>query len=267
MKKISYLFAFLLIAVSCSKEEVVDENAAFSSDANPVFTGEVVTDTGLFDKVFKIYGNTHRAFDQADSDGKFYELGFVVTENSQNPGEVYLRTGMDTWERMNEGRASNIAGFWDTLSKNNSKDARIIQAGTNPNKVYLFFGNNGRNYKAFRVDRGEVLKEHNQPVRTLPGGFKAGSLFFHNTDRADFPANWLGVKGKRIWNFGSSLSNTPSLIPIRAGGFGGADLNKNIRRIQGDNSAFVRRIDIERINGTVFTVQKERNNGINFYKD
>lgn len=290
MRKFSYLFLSLLLVVSCSQETLENEdNMAFSSDSDcsgpkPVGTGEFLQTNNtiagempddVFDFVADIYGKVHRAVEDVDANGKkYFQLGFIVTENSQNPGFVYVKkapadgSGIAQWEKLNPCRGSMISGFWDGLSKNESVNARIIQEGTNKNKVYLFFGLGKVNkFKMFRVDNGEVLKAHNQPVRTLKGNIGSASLFFHDAQRADFPPNWLGVKGKKLYSFGTNIRNTPELIPVRQGGFDGADLNNNIRRVQGANSAFVKRIDIERINGTVFTVQKERKNGINFYKD
>jgi|GEM_PF-5230898 len=256
-------------ATSCMDEEI--EPQAFSSNGSEdckVWTEEtIVEEASYFDYVAKIYGNVVGINESEDGDGKFFQLGFIVTENSQNPGLVYalVNPADNTWRRLNECRTSNIAGFWDTLSKNNSEDARIIQQGTDRNSVYLFFGNNGRNFQRFRVDQGEVLKEFGNGG-TLPGGFNAGGLFYHNSNRSDFPANWLGVKGKKVWNFGPNLNGTPEIIPIRKNGFGGADLNNNIRRIQGYWPFNNQRIIIEMINGKTYTIQKERKNGINFYK-
>ncbi|GAB5562952.1 MAG: hypothetical protein Wins2KO_00150 [Winogradskyella sp.] len=265
MRKLSLLLLIALFVFSCSKEEVDDSiDTSLDSKSNPVLVStDVLTDTSTFDFVESIYGNTHRAYNRGE-----VELGFIVKENSQNPGRVYLRTGANEWTRINEARSSSIAGFWDTLSKNNSEDARIMQPGNNSNQIFVFFGNNGRNYKMFRVDNGEVLKAHNQPTRTLPSGFVAGRLFYHDSDRADFPANWLGVKGKRVWNFGSDLRNsTPSLMIIRQNGFNGANLNKDISKIKGYWPLNNQRIILDRTgNRSDVTIQKERKNGVNYYK-
>ena len=254
--------------MSCTKENFESEsNLAFSSNC-PVWSSEtIVEDPAYFDYVAKIYGNVVGINESEDADGKFFELGFIVTENSQNPGLVYALVDPDTrtWRRLNECRASNIAGIWDTFSKNESEDALIIQKGTDKNSVYLFYGNNGKNFLRFRVDQGEVLKEFGNGG-TLPAGFKANGLFFHDHNRADFPANWLGIKGKKLYTFGPNITGTPSLIPVRKNGFGGLDLNRDIKRINGYWPHNKQRIRIEKTNGTIYTLQKERNSGINFYK-
>ncbi|MEL7122052.1 MAG: hypothetical protein AAFO07_21575, partial [Bacteroidota bacterium] len=167
------------------------------------------------------------------------------------------------WRKLNACRNSNIAGFWDRLSKNQGKDAMVVQQGNG--RVILFYGDNGRNFQNFRVDQGEVLKM-NGNGGSLPGGFKASQLFYHNHSRADFPANWLAVKGKKLYNFGSNLNNTPALIPVRQNGFGGKDLNQNIKRIRGYWPFNTQRIIIEKDNGKTYELQKERKNGVNFYK-
>lgn len=282
MKKISYLLLSLLIVVSCSKETLEVDNAAFSSDSdcwdNKVSTGETITTDmpdQVFDKVFKIYGKVHKATEDVDDNGNSsFELGFIVTENSKNPGYVYLKkapaneNGEATWEMLNPCRGSMISGFWDGLTKNESKNARIIQQGKDPNKVYLFFGMGPVNkYKAFGVDNGEVLKAHNQPIRTLPKGFKSSTLYFHDAHRADFPPNWLGIKGKRLYTFGDKLKNTPEKIMVKVPYRGKTqDINGKIKKIIGANKAFKKRIDILIDKNIKYTLQKERKDGVNFYK-
>jgi hypothetical protein len=262
----SRLLVIALIAftvASCTEEEVAPkENLAFSSNSNPVLLDETIAEADL-DKIFTITGTTDKAEEQGT-----VKLGFVVKENSQNPGAVYLYLSeSDVWKKINEDRGSSIAGFWSTLSKNESRKARLIQEGTNSNAVYLFFGNgNVPNYKKFFVDNGEILKAHNQPIRTLPGGFGAGDLFYHDSNRADFPASWLGIKGKSMYNFGSKLDSTPELIPVRKNGFNGTDLNGKINRIEGYWNPNKQRIIIRVDGGKNYTLQKERYKGTNFYK-
>lgn len=266
------LLILSLMVASCSTEEIQEENTpeGVNSEATVcrVWSDDYITeDESYFDYVGKIYGNVVGINEETDDDGRFFKLGFIRTENSQNPGEVWALVNPTdgTWRKLNSCRGSNIAGFWDTLSKNNSEDARIIQQGTDKNKVFLFYNNAGRTYLQFRVDNGEVLKI-NGIARQLPGGFKAHQLFFHDSNRADFPANWLGIKGKKMYNFGTSLRNTPSLIRVRRNGYNGTDLNRNIRKIQGYWPFNKQRIRIEMINGTVYTLQKERRAGENYYK-
>ena len=271
MKRILFFPLMFLLVLSCTKDELVnvEPNMAFSSNSGcQVWTNEtIVEDESYFDYVGKIYGNVVGINESEDSRGKFFNLGFIVTENSQNPGLVYalVDPATDTWRRLDECRVNNIAGFWDALSKNDSEDALIIQQGTDKNSVYLFYGNNAKKYLRFRVDQGEVLKVFGNSG-TLPGGFNGGSLFFHDSKRADFPPNWIGLKQGKLWNFGSSINNTPALIPVRQNGFNGPDLNNNIKRIVGYWPFNTKRIRIERGNGTIYTLQKERKNGINFYK-
>ena len=270
--KLMMLAVMALVFSSCSQETIEpDPNMAFTSNGTcKTWTDETVNDANIdFDYVATIFGNVVGINEEVDGNGKkFFKLGFIVTENSQNPGLVYALVDpvAGTWRRLDECRASNIAGFWDALSKNDSEDAFVLQQGTNKNAVYLFYGNNGKKFQRFRVDQGEVLKEFGNGG-TLPGGFNGTGLFYHNYKRADFPANWLGIKGKKLYSFGPNLNGTPALIPVRDNGFNGADLNNNIRKVVGYWPFNTQRIVIEKINGTTITVQKERKNGVNFYKD
>lgn len=251
------LAALTFLAFSCTPQVIEPQNPqAFSSNSGSctVWTTDYVSDASIFDITAVLAGNTHEAYENGT-----VELGFVVTENSQNPGEVYLRVGASNWRRLNECRNSGIAGFWDGLSKNDSEDAKLIQAGSD---IYLFYGGNNNTYQRFRIDNGEVLKKVNNGSGTLPSGFN-GRVFFHDYDRADFPANWLGVKGKKLYTFGSSLGNTPQLIEVRVRG---NDINGKIKRVESYWPFNNQRIILSLDGNKTVTVQKERNSGVNFYK-
>ncbi|MEM6377783.1 MAG: hypothetical protein AAF705_06205 [Bacteroidota bacterium] len=266
MKKISFLFLSVLFLTTSCIDEIVDvEYTASSSNSTcTVWTDDYTTNDGDFDKIVRIYGNFSGVTPATDDCGQFFKLGFIVTENSQNPGRVYalVNPNTNTWRRLNECRSKGIAGFWDGLSKNESKNAVIRQEGTNKGKVYLFFGNTSK-YQLFAVDNGEGPKAK-EWVRTLPSGFKGNTLFYHNYNRADFPPSFLGIKGKKLYNFGNNLRKTPTLVPVRKGS---TNVNGKVQRVEGYWPHSKKKIVLRLDGNKTITVGKERGGGVNFYKD